>query len=197
LAGRVKAFEHTIRLHTNRASGEIISQKIEYATPWFQVVAKRTQEHTAPYYALRMLDYVSVVAITGDQNLVLVRQYRPAVERFTLELPSGHVETEETPQQAAERELAEECGLTAPEFEFLGNLVSDTGRHENRLWCYFAAGAVPSPAEYVPEAGVERIFVPLHRMPELMAKGDFDHALNLAVLMMAVVKHGPGLLALV
>src|SRR5205814_662663 len=111
----------------------IVERKVEFATPWFELVAKRVEGEKAPYYALRMTDYVAVVAVTGEKELVLVRQYRPAVERFTLELPSGHVEKNETPEEAAKRELVEECGLEAGTMELLGKLISDTGRNENRL----------------------------------------------------------------
>jgi len=172
---------------------QIVDRKIEFETPWFQVVAKYLAGETAPYYSLRMQDYVCVVAFTNQDELVLVRQYRPAVERHTLELPSGHVEPQEPPAESARRELAEECGLDAPRLELLGTLISDTGRNENRLWCYFAATLTPLGADYVPEPGVERILVPRVRVPDLIARAEFDHALHLAALMLALVKRGPGL----
>jgi ADP-ribose pyrophosphatase len=173
----------------------IIEQKVEFETPWFQVVAKRLAGESAPYYSLRMQDYVCVVALTDRAELVLVRQYRPAVERHPLDLPSGHVEPGEPPAESARRELVEECGLDAPRLELLGTLISDTGRNENRLWCYFAAKVSPLGADYVPEPGVERVLVPRVKVAELIAGGEFDHALNIAALMLAVVKHGPQLFA--
>ncbi len=174
---------------------QIVDRKVEFETPWFQVVAKNVAGEAAPYYSLRMQDYVCVVAFTERDELALVRQYRPALERHTLELPSGHVESKETPAESAQRELAEECGLDAPRLELLGTLVSDTGRNENRLWCYFAAKVTPLGADYVPEPGVERILVPRAKVTELIARGELDHALNIAALMLAVVKHGPQILA--
>jgi ADP-ribose pyrophosphatase len=175
---------------------QIVDRKIEFATPWFQLISKRVASESAPYYSLQMQDYVSVLAFTDQYELVLVRQYRPAVERYTLELPSGHVEQNESPEQSARRELAEECGLEALQLELLGTLISDTGRNENRLWCYLAARTAPLGADYVPERGVERILVPRTELAALVVHAEFDHALHLAVLMLAVVKHGPELLAL-
>ena len=102
----------------------------------------------------------------------------------------------ESPEQSARRELAEECGFDAPELELLGTLISDTGRSENRLWCYLAARVSPLGADYVPEQGVERILVPRANLAELVTKAEFDHALHVAALMLAVFKHGPELLAL-
>jgi len=55
---------------------------------------------------------------------------------------------------------------------------------------------LPLGANYVPEPGVERILVPRAKVPELIARAEFDHALHLAALMLAVVKHGPRVFAL-
>jgi ADP-ribose pyrophosphatase len=174
----------------------IVDRKVAFATPWFQLISKQVEGESSPFYSLQMQDYVAVVAFTDQEELLLVRQYRPAVERHTLELPSGHIELNETPEESARRELAEECGFDAPHLQSLGTLISDTGRLENRLWCYLAPRVSPLLAVHVPEQGVERILVPRARLPDLMAQGKFDHALHLAALMLAAVRCGPGLLAL-
>jgi ADP-ribose pyrophosphatase len=174
----------------------IVSTQSELATPWFELISKRVSGESDPYYSLRMRDYVSVVAFTEQNELILIRQYRPAVERYTLELPSGNVEKSETPEESAGRELAEESGFHSTHLELLGSLLSDTGRHENRLWCYYVERAVPITADYAPEAGLERVLVPRAALPRLIMNEEFDHALHLAVLMMAVVRHGSECLAL-
>ena len=174
----------------------IVSRRVEFETPWFRLVSKRVAGEQAPYYSLRLQDYVCVVAITDRDELVLVRQYRPAVERHTLELPSGHVEPTETPAASARRELAEECGLDAPRLELLGTMVSDSGRNENRVWCFFAPKVSPLGPDYVPEPGVDRVLVRRTKVPRLVRSTKFDHALHVAALMLAVLKHGSGLFAL-
>jgi ADP-ribose pyrophosphatase len=175
---------------------QIVERKTEFATPWFKLISKRVAGENAAYYALQMLDYVSVVAFTDQQELVLVRQFRPAVERETLELPAGHVEKGETPEHSARRELAEECGFDAPKLELLGSLISDTGRNENRVWCFLAPRITPVGPTFVPEPGVERVLVPRKDLPQLLAGGEFNHALHVAALMLAVLKRGPDVLAL-
>lgn len=105
----------------------IASRRTVFSTPWFQVVSKLIEGDSHPYYALSLPDYVCVVALTNARRLVLVRQYRPAVEELTLELPAGHVDPGETPEHAARRELLEETGYSCDRLELVGDLHADTG----------------------------------------------------------------------
>ncbi len=102
---------------------EFLSKTAVFVTDWFTLVEKRFADspNAAPYFALETSDYVSVVALTQNDELVLVRQYRPAVEERTLELPSGHVDRGETPIVAAARELMEETGYVADTIEEIGH----------------------------------------------------------------------------
>jgi ADP-ribose pyrophosphatase len=69
---------------------------------------------------LRRPDSVSIVAVQ-DELLVVVRQTRAGADGRTLELPAGSIEEGETPEEAAARELGEECGLTAGVWRRLGS----------------------------------------------------------------------------
>ena len=161
--------------------------EVVFATPWFELLAKTMQPGEAPYYSLRLPDYAAVVAFTPDQRVLLVRQYRPAVERNTLELPSGMVDAGETPAEAAGRELLEETGHTAGEIEVLGPLFSDTGRLTNRIWCCCATGVRPVEGRS-PEEGIELLAWSLPELWRAVAGGRFDSALHVAVLMIAVAR---------
>lgn len=161
------------------------SRQRVYSTKWFRVVAA-AQPAGEPYYMLELPDYVSVVALTPTRQLLLVRQYRPVAGRDTLELPSGHVDGNETPETAARRELLEETGFIAPHLELLGTLVPDVGRLANRMWCYFAADVRPTSDPYEAEAGVSVVALPERDALARAADGTIDHALNLAPLFLAV-----------
>jgi ADP-ribose pyrophosphatase len=161
-----------------------IRTEIPFATPWFQVVAKTMREGEAPYYSLRLADYAVTVAMTAEGRFVLVRQYRPAVEKETLELPSGLVDTGEDPAEAARRELYEETGYRAQALEALGPLLPDTGRLGNRIWCFFAADVRRS-AEWKEEEGVAVELYDARELAAALAESRFDHALHVAALLLA------------
>ncbi len=161
-------------------------RKSVYTTPYFQLIAKTLSGHEDdPYYAIATDDYVTVLAVTRANEILLVRQYRPAVEDWTLELPSGHVDKGETPDQAARRELLEETGYHATVWEQLGCVRPDTGRMGNRQWCFFAADAIPCEQEHEREAGVELVVCSRSQWGKRLKPPTFAHSLHLAVLFLA------------
>jgi len=170
------------------SAGRVRARRTEFSTPWFDLVAKQIENEPAPFYSLAMPDYVSVVAITDNDDLVLVTQFRPAVERTTLELPSGHVDNRETPESAARRELLEETGFEASAVELLGVLNPDTGRLGNKMWCFLAENVKRLPNAR-PEEGIGLRLVPRHQIQELLTDGELDHALNIAALSLAATRH--------
>jgi ADP-ribose pyrophosphatase len=164
-----------------------LKTEVAFATPWFQILAKTMKPDEAPYYSLRLPDYSSILAITNDERVLVVRQYRPAVERYTLELPSGLVDPGESPAQAAGRELLEETGYQAASVEVLGSLLPDSGRLGNRIWNCVAKG-VRLVEDRVPEEGIEVLFYSVPELARATAAGEFDHALHVALLMVAVLR---------
>jgi ADP-ribose pyrophosphatase len=73
------------------------------------------------YYVLTRSDFVLVLA-SCDDSMLLVRQYRPATDRFYLALPGGYIEPGETEASAARRELREEAGVDAVDWGYVGQL---------------------------------------------------------------------------
>lgn len=165
----------------------ITGKRSVFETPWFKLIGKSIGDDAALHYSISTLDYVSVFAVTKNGAFPLVRQFRPAIEEFTLELPSGHVDQGETPEQAAKRELREETGFVANELILLGSLSPDTGRLGNRLWCFFAPRVAPSPPDdFNPQPDVEPLVYdkPLRHL--ILAEPAFSSALNRATILMAV-----------
>src|SRR5471032_240627 len=76
-------------------------------------VALPDGETLSPYHVIESPDWVNAIAITADGNIVLVEQYRHAVQQTMLKLPAGHVDAGEAPDVAVKRELLEETGCEA------------------------------------------------------------------------------------
>ncbi len=158
------------------------------ATPWFEVIAKKLDQQEEPYYSLRMPDYVTVLPVTAELEVILVRQYRPALDSDSLELPAGHVEEGESPEEAAGRELLEETNYQASRIELLGCLHPDAGRLANRQWCFFAPNArLANPAQKQ-EPGIEVVMCPVPEFWDLINSSRLRHALDLAVVSLAILK---------
>ncbi|MGQ0510700.1 MAG: NUDIX hydrolase [Betaproteobacteria bacterium] len=159
-------------------------------SPWVTLVTRvvgRAGAEPQSYHSLEQADYVSVLALTPDGQVPLVRQFRPAVQRVTLELPGGLMDPGEAPARVAERELAEEAGLAAYETVALGKLIPDTGRLENRFWCFFIrAREMP---RWRPERDVERVMLTPAALRQEILGGEFDHALHIALVGLALM-HG-------
>jgi ADP-ribose pyrophosphatase len=158
---------------------------------WVTLVENRVvvspQDGGSTYLSIDTMDYVSVLAVTADGRVPLVRQFRPAVRRFTLEFPGGMRDGDEAPQTSAMRELAEEAGLAVSSIQPLATFIPESGRLGNRMWTFFAREAAPIPG-WRPESGVELIMVSIEDLFERALDGSFDHAPHLAMLGMAAIR---------
>ena len=83
---------------------------------------------------------VAVVALTEDGRIALVRQYRTALGRVTVEIPAGKLDPGEDPLACAHRELEEETGLTAKKMAYLTSIATSDGFTDEIIHLYMATG---------------------------------------------------------
>jgi ADP-ribose pyrophosphatase len=167
--------------------------EIDRSNPWFQVITKTIefpgQREPQTYYSIRPRDYVNVLAQTEDGGVLLVRQYRPVVEQFLLELPGGTMEENEVPAAAMQRELLEETGYWAEELVSLGQLLPDHGRLENVLHAFFAPAARRDSRQPAgPEEGIEVQIVRPEAFLAMIREGGFLNAMQLGMVAIALVR---------
>lgn len=90
------------------------------------------------FYVIESSEWVNVIPITRENEVVLIRQYRHGVQDITLEIPGGIIETGDTPLEGARRELKEETGYSDGEMIYLGMVHSNPAIFNNRCHTYLA-----------------------------------------------------------
>jgi ADP-ribose pyrophosphatase len=84
-----------------------------------------------------------ILPLLGDGRVVLLRQYRPVVRAELWELPAGTIESGESPEACARRELVEEAGYEAGRLEPLGEALADPGLTDERIFLFLAQDLRP------------------------------------------------------
>jgi 8-oxo-dGTP pyrophosphatase MutT (NUDIX family) len=166
----------------------IVARRERALSPWVTLLEKDVEMTPGlpveTYHALGPAQYVVAVARTPVGLVPLVRQFRPAIERYTWELPSGLVDPGENPESACRRELFEETGLVAERVTCVGALHPDAGRLEVRQHIFSIGASGPSP-DFVPEPGVAVDYVRPEAIPELIREGSFSQLHHIAAWFLA------------
>mgnify|MGYP003388420512 FL=1 len=97
-----------------------ILNKTVYKNKWFEVISKHYIKEKKKYYTLKIPDSSVILPITKANEFIIIKQFRESLDDYSLELPAGFIEDNETPEEAAKRELLEETGYTSNELIYLG-----------------------------------------------------------------------------
>ncbi|HEX5050548.1 MAG TPA: NUDIX hydrolase [Planctomycetota bacterium] len=136
------------------------------------------------FFLLDTPDWVNVLALTTDEQIVMIRQFRHGSERVSLEIPGGLIDPHETdPAVAAARELREETGYEAQHLEALGVMTPNPAMMTNRCFAFLATGC-RRVADLAMDPGedIEVVTVPVRELDEMLGRGEVDHAIVLATI---------------
>jgi ADP-ribose pyrophosphatase len=125
----------------------------------------------------------AVVAIDADGLVLLVRQFRPAVEAHVLELPAGLVDPGEQPIECARRELAEETGYTADQLAPLVSCYTSPGFTNELIHIFVASGLRESIVDADEEEQIELVRMPLEQAIDQVLQGEISDAKTVAGLL--------------
>src|SRR5262245_25373641 len=171
---------------------KIRARRTTAVSPWMQVIAREVEfAPAAPaqvYHAVGQADYIAIVALTPAGRIPIVRQYRPAIEGFSWELPAGLVNDGEDPAQGCRRELFEETGFRARVIHRLSETSPCTGRLSNRIHSFFVETGERA-KDFEGEDGVEVKLVRPAELARMIRNDQFMSQLHIGALLLAEL-HG-------
>lgn len=130
------------------------------------------------------LDWVNVVAISEEGQLILVKQYRHGTDEITLETPAGAIEKGEVPLAAAKRELEEETGYISNDWKDLGKVKVNPAFMTNTCHVYLADNCKDSGQQsFDPLEEIELERIDKSKISELIEGNRIDHSLSLLSLL--------------
>lgn len=115
---------------------------------------------------------VVLVPVTEKQEIILVKQWRRAIEKRILELPAGTLESGESPEVCAQRELQEETGFRSSQIIPLGGFYSSPGFCTEYLHLFLAFGLQADPLPADDDEGIDLFFVSLLKAEKMIETGE-------------------------
>jgi len=172
---------------------QVLETKLLISERWLQLREDRVKlgngHQIERFHVIHGPDWASVLCVTENSEVVLVRQYRHGIGRASLELPAGVIEPNETPEQAARRELAEETGYEASDWVGIHCVPTEPARHTTHAHFFCARGARPTlkPAPEETEI-LEMVLVPLSDLARLATDGSIEHGVHIGAILAAFAK---------
>jgi 8-oxo-dGTP pyrophosphatase MutT (NUDIX family) len=172
---------------------KVVQDKKVYETPIFNLHQKKMTpsgpKEAGTFYILDTPEWINVIALTPDREIILVEQFRFGIEKCTLEIPGGMVDPGETPIESAIRELAEETGYTTGKWTKLGEVSSNPAIMTNFTHLYLAEDCIKSEEQHTGEHEDIRV----HKMPvddflDLVKSGVIHHAIVLSAVSQYLLK---------
>ncbi|HCA7424510.1 TPA: NUDIX hydrolase, partial [Staphylococcus pseudintermedius] len=119
---------------------------------------------------------VAICALTPDQQVILVKQYRKALEQELLEIPAGKLEPGEDRESAAMRELEEETGYKAKKLTLIGEVYGTPGFSNEKISVYFADNLVEGKVNLDEDEFVEKVLYSLDDVKKAVAARTIEDA---------------------
>lgn len=115
---------------------------------------------------------VAIIPITDDGEIILVKQYRKAVENSLLEIPAGKLEINEEPKETAIRELKEETGIIAENLEYICEFYTSPGFSNEKIYLFIATGLLKGTPNLDDGEYIEITKVQLEELANMIKKGE-------------------------
>ena len=132
-----------------------------------------------PFLCLDTIDWVNIIPLTKENEVVMIKQYRHGNEEITLEIPGGMTDREDkSPQESAIRELVEETGYMGNEVIKLGECSPNPAIFNNLLHVYLVKDVEKKYAQNLENTeDIEIVKIHINKIPDLIKSGEINHAL--------------------
>ncbi|SHG85205.1 NUDIX hydrolase [Pedobacter caeni] len=141
------------------------------------------------YFVLEYPNWVNAVALTADNEVIMVRQYRHAGDIISLEIPGGVIDGDEKPEDAVRRELLEETGYSFQTLELIATLYPNPATANNVTYTYLLTGGVKTQEQHLDEheiLNVEKYSIP--EVKQLLIDNKIDQSLHASALFYGLLK---------
>ena len=157
-------------------------KEVVYNNSILSVIEQNSESnHEKKIIILEAPNWVNIIPVTKNNEVVFVRQFRHGISSETLEIPGGMIDNDESPMFAAERELFEETGYACEEIIELGNISPNPALFNNRVFTFIGKGSYLKDANIKNQDEINEVeLIDLSDVPKLFKTGMIDHALVIA-----------------
>ena len=117
---------------------------------------------------------VCVVAVTDENEVLFVKQYRKPLEKAIYEIPAGKLDKGENHRDCGLRELREETGMKAEVFEYLGHIYSSPGFTNETIHIYYAEGLTQGKTDFDEDEFLDVEKIPLDKAYQMVLDGELN-----------------------
>jgi ADP-ribose pyrophosphatase len=128
----------------------------------------------------------AIIPLSGNDTVILIKQYRHAIGNFIWEIPAGTLDPNETPIECAKRELIEEIGFSANTWEKLGEITPVPGYSNERIHMFLAADLVPAKQDLDKDEVLDVHEVTIGKVIEMIHQGAIQDGKTISGLFMAI-----------
>ena len=177
-------------MHSKRKDDElwkVTNPRIIFSTPVMnvltsEVVCKRNGKEK-DFYRLDFSSWVNIVAVTKNQEIVFIRQYRFGSGQLEIEIPGGAVEKGEDPLVGGLRELLEETGYSGENARIIGKVCPNPAIQDNFCYTVLVENVTKTAEPHLDDMeDIEVFTIKCDELPELMRNGSIQHGLVLNAL---------------
>ena len=173
-----------------------ITETIVSAEPLFdggflhaqKLIVRLPNGRYAPREVTRHRGAVAVVPIWPDGTVTVVKQFRPAIDAMSIEVPAGLLDSGEDMLEAAKRELTEETGIKAERWYYLATVASSPGFCDERVALYAAAGLSEGETHFDEDEFIVSERIHLDAMHEMILSGEIVNSSTVSAFLLAVNK---------